>query len=136
MTIEPTYRADIPRNVRDEVRVIIEPAHARFMLDVRVWEDARFGQVCARVPTKHGVSLDPRKLPELIEALEGARSEAIRLGLLGDDREETRAPVFRPDPDAAEKASACKARNDGAAGVSGPQTQQPTRQTEAENVRS
>ncbi len=135
MTVQPTYRADIPRNVRDEVRVIIEPAHVRFMLDVRVWEDARFGQVCTRVPTKQGVTLDPRKLPDLIAALEGARSEAIRLGLLEVVGEERDAPHFSPFASAAEDASAMNARNTGPAGVSGPPTPQSTQQTEGENVR-
>lgn len=134
MTIAPSYRADIPRNVRDEVRVIIEPANTRFMLDLRVWEDARFGQVCARVPTKHGLSMDPRKLPELIEALEGARSEAIRLGLLEEGSEKDARPDFSCGGDTAERPSAMKASNAGTTKVCGTLTHHKTPHRGRENV--
>ena len=78
----PIFRADIERNSREEVRVVLEVVHGRFVLDVRVWEDVKFGAVTNRGPTKKGAAIDARKIPEMIAALEGARVEAERLGLL------------------------------------------------------
>lgn len=82
MIAPPIFRADIERNIKETVRVVLEGGRSGFCLDVRVWEDAKFGSVCNRCPTKRGVTLDARKIPDLIAALEGARVEAERLGLL------------------------------------------------------
>ncbi len=83
---EPLFRADIDRNTREAVRVSLEARQGRFTLDVRVWEDARFGSILSRCPTKRGATIDASKIPEMIAALEGARVEAERLGLLEGDR--------------------------------------------------
>lgn len=80
----PIFRADIERSAREEVRVVLEALHGRFTLDVRVWEDMKFGSVCNRGPTKRGLSIDARQIPEMIAALKGAEAEAMRLGLVGD----------------------------------------------------
>jgi len=86
MNVQPIFRADIERNSREEVRVVLEGIGTRFTVDVRVWADAKFGTVCSRVPTKAGASIDARRIPDLIAALEGARLEAERLGLLEETR--------------------------------------------------
>lgn len=82
----PVFGAAIERNSREEVRVALEGVGNRFVLDVRVWQDAKYGSVCNRSPTKHGATLDARHIPAMIAALKGAEAEAIRLGLIGGDQ--------------------------------------------------
>ncbi|WP_372706884.1 hypothetical protein [Brevundimonas sp.] len=40
----------------------------------------------SRGPTKKGATIDARRIPEMIAALEGARVEAVRLGLVEADQ--------------------------------------------------
>ena len=82
----PIFRADIERNSREEVRVTLEAYHGRFILDVRVWEDMKFGAVSSRGPTRKGATIDACRIPEMIAALEGAQVEAVRLGLVEADQ--------------------------------------------------
>lgn len=86
MSAPPIYRADIERNIKESVRIALNGHLGRFSLDVRIWADAKFGATTARVPTKRGVTLDARHIPDVIAALEGVRIEAERLGLLEEAR--------------------------------------------------
>jgi len=81
----PPYSVEIGRNAREVLKVTLQTARGVTVLDARVWEDASFGPVASRCPTKRGFDLDPRRIPELIQALQGAYAEASRLGLIGDD---------------------------------------------------
>ena len=73
--------ARIPKSAREEVRVSLETWRGRHSIDVRVYAQLAdpSGEI---VPTKKGASLPIAKLPELITALQDAKSEAARLGLI------------------------------------------------------
>jgi len=81
----PPYIVEIGRNAREALKVTLQTVRGVTVLDARVWEDSTFGPVASRCPTKRGFDLDPRRIPDLITALQGAHAEASRLGLLGDD---------------------------------------------------
>lgn len=81
----PAYSTEIARNAREALRVTLQTTRGVTVLDARIWEAASFGPVASHCPTKRGFDLDPRRIPDLIQALEGAHAEAARLGLLGDD---------------------------------------------------
>ena len=81
----PAYSVEIARNSREALKVTLPTTRGVTVLDLRIWEDASFGPVASRCPTKRGFDLDPRRIPELITALQGVYAEASRLGLLGDD---------------------------------------------------
>jgi len=82
----PPYSVEIGRNAREVLKVTLQTVRGVTALDARVWEDSTFGPVASRCPTKRGFDLDPRRIPDLITALEGAYAEATALGLLEGDR--------------------------------------------------
>lgn len=68
-----------------DVRVALDEFHGVDLIDVRVWADFKAGPAgVVRAPTKKGVALNVRSLPELIQALQKAQEEAQRRGLLPD----------------------------------------------------
>jgi len=85
-TVRPPYSVEIGRNAREVLKVTLQTVRGVRVLDARVWEDATFGPVACRCPTKRGFDLDPRRIPDLIQALQGAHAEATALGLLEDER--------------------------------------------------
>ena len=84
--VRPPYSVEIGRNAREVLKVTLQTVRGVRVLDARVWEDATFGPVACRCPTKRGFDLDPRRIPDLIQALQGAHAEATALGLLEDER--------------------------------------------------
>lgn len=82
MLERPEPVAIIAKNTREDVRVSIERFSGVDLVDIRTFVDYVSGNVQGRGPTKKGVSLNIAKLPDLIAALETARGEAERRGLL------------------------------------------------------
>lgn len=74
--------AVIEKNTLEDVRVSLDEYSGHQLIDVRTYVDFKSGNVEGRGPTKKGVSLNIAKLPDLIAALEDARSEAERRGLI------------------------------------------------------
>ena len=74
--------AIIPKHTGADVRVTLAGFKGEPVIDVREYADARFGSVTSRAPTAKGCCLPVRKLPALIEALEAARDQAEREGLI------------------------------------------------------
>lgn len=79
---EPLFLATIPKNSREDCRVALDEYQGHTLIDVRLWADFAAGPVASRCATKKGVALDVSRLPALIDALEAARTEAERRGLL------------------------------------------------------
>lgn len=79
---EVLHIATVEKNSREEVRITLDEYQGHQLCDVRIYADFQAGPVSMRGPTKKGVSFSTSKLPALIEALEAARSEAERRGLL------------------------------------------------------
>ena len=77
--------ATLRKNAAEEVRVSLDEFKGHDLISLRVWCDPYAGD--ARVPTKRGLSVSVRLLPELIAALRQAEAEAREAGLLGDDAE-------------------------------------------------
>ena len=75
--------ATIRKNAAEEVRVSLDEFKGHNLISLRVWCDPYAGD--ERVPTKRGLSVSVRLLPELIEALQRAEAEARAAGLLGDE---------------------------------------------------
>jgi hypothetical protein len=78
---EPTAIAIVPKNALEEVRVSLSEFKGSHLVDVRVFADFD-GTRGEKKATKKGVALKVASLPELIKALEAARAEAERQGLL------------------------------------------------------
>lgn len=74
--------ATVPKNGAEEVRVSLSSYLGHACLDVRTFADA--GDRDERQATRKGVTLKLSRLNELIAALQRAREEAVRLGLLGE----------------------------------------------------
>ena len=62
----------IPKNAREEIRVSLTEYKGHDLCDMRVYCEPYAGD--ERVATKKGISLSLAKLPELIAALQEARS--------------------------------------------------------------
>ena len=77
--------ATIRKNAAEEVRVSLDEYKGHNLVSLRVWTDPYAGD--ERIPTKKGVSMSAKLLPELREALEQAEAQARAAGLLGDDAE-------------------------------------------------
>ena len=73
--------ASVPKNSREEVRIALSEYRGTPLIDVRTFSD--YSGEGELKPTAKGVSLRIARLPELIEALEKARAEAERRGLIG-----------------------------------------------------
>lgn len=82
MTAAPIFSTGIRRSESDEVRVTLEAQRGAVVVDVRVWEDQKFGAVTSRGPTKKGATLPLASLPQLLAALNGAAREATLAGLI------------------------------------------------------
>lgn len=82
MSTSPIFSASIKRSESEEVRITVETQRGSVVVDVRVWEDQKFGAVTSRGPTKKGTTLPLASLPQLVAALRGAAHEATRAGLL------------------------------------------------------
>ena len=79
---EPFFLAIIEKNSREDCRIALDEYKGHTLIDVRVWADFAAGPVATRCATKKGVALDVSRLPDLIAALEAAKDEAERRGLL------------------------------------------------------
>ena len=73
--------ATFDKNKSEEVRVGLTRFSGRELVDVRIFAEFRDAGP-DRMPTKAGISLRVEQLPDLIGALQQARSEAVRRGLL------------------------------------------------------
>jgi hypothetical protein len=71
----------IRKNATEEIRVELSEYCGLDLVSVRVWADPRNGGG-ERIPTKAGIACRVTVLPELIEALRRAESEARARGLL------------------------------------------------------
>ena len=78
--------ATIPKNQREQIVVALsefEGQDATYdMINARVFYDAGNGKM---KPTRNGLSVPVRLLPELIEALEEAERQARAAGLIEDE---------------------------------------------------
>jgi len=79
---EGDHIAIVAKNAREDVRVTLDEFKGTQLVDVRTFADFAAGPVETRGPTKKGISLSVARLPDLIDALEAARSEAQRRGIL------------------------------------------------------
>jgi len=70
----------VPKNAAEEVRIALSEFRGASLIDLRIFADLGDGE---RRPTKKGLALRIDRLPELIAALERARTEAERRGLIG-----------------------------------------------------
>ncbi len=75
--------ASIRKNSSDEVRLRLNEYRGSHFLDIRVF--SQWGSNPEPVATKKGVALDVSRIDDLLAALALAKSEAVRLGLLGPD---------------------------------------------------
>lgn len=74
--------AIVEKNSREDVRIAIDEFRGTQLVDIRVFADFNSNEADTRTPTKKGVSLKIERLPDLIRALEKAKEEAARRGLL------------------------------------------------------
>jgi hypothetical protein len=68
----------------DIVAVQIKSYEGVIFCDIRQFFENDAGQNC---PTKKGIGITLRKLPELVSLLEKAIEKATELGLIGDERQ-------------------------------------------------
>lgn len=78
--------ATIPKNKLEEVRVGIDEYKGFDLVSLRVWTDPYAGD--ERVPTKKGISMSVKLLPELIAALQEAEAVAREAGLFDEPEQE------------------------------------------------
>lgn len=81
--------ATIPKNQSEEIRIGLDEYKKHDLVSIRVWADPYAGD--ERVPTKKGISVSVRLLPDLIAALQEAEAAAREVGLLKDDDTTERA---------------------------------------------
>ena len=72
--------ARLPKNGTEEVRVTLDAFKGANLADMRVFAD--FTSAGIAMPTKKGLSVRIEQLPDLIDALEKAREEAVAIGWL------------------------------------------------------
>ena len=70
----------VTKNDLDEVRVSLEAFKGRNLVDVRTFSN--FTAANVKMPTRQGVSLNVRQLPELAKLLAEAERQAREMGLL------------------------------------------------------
>ena len=80
----------VRRNSVEEVRVALKESRGEAFIDVRLFVDVFGGRPENRQPTRKGISLRTRALPDLINLLKRAEAEARRRGLIGGDGGGTR----------------------------------------------
>src|SRR5438270_1261047 len=71
----------IRKNAAEEIRVELSEFNGHQLVNFRVWTDPRDGGA-ERIPTKAGIACRVALLPEIIEALQQAETEARERGLL------------------------------------------------------
>jgi hypothetical protein len=71
----------IRKNANEEIRIELSEFNGHDLINMRVWADPRSGGG-ERIPTKAGIACRVELLPDLIEALRLAESEARAKGLL------------------------------------------------------
>ena len=79
MSAAPLIVATLTKTSREDVRITLAEFERFATIDIRVWTIV---DSPARCPTKRGVTLQVGRLPALIAALQTARVEAERRGLL------------------------------------------------------
>ncbi len=72
--------ATVRKNASDEVRIALSEFRGTSLIDMRVFSD--FDGSGERRPTKKGLALSVTRLPDLIDALQLAKAEAERRGLM------------------------------------------------------
>ena len=76
------YRGAVLRkNMTEEIRIELSEFNGHDLINVRIWTDPRNGG-SERIPTKAGICCNVRLLPELIDALQQAETQARAGGLL------------------------------------------------------
>jgi Transcriptional Coactivator p15 (PC4) len=81
----PIEIAKFWRNRRGEsIHIILKEFEGRVIADLRVYFTDRKG---ITQPSKKGLALQVRKLPELLKAIESATAKATALGLLDESAE-------------------------------------------------
>ena len=73
--------ATIRKNALEEIRVGLSEFNGHDLLNIRIWTEPRNGGA-ERIPTKAGICCNVRLLPELIDALQQAETQARAGGLL------------------------------------------------------
>lgn len=68
------------KNKAEEVRIELSEFNGHNLVAARVWATSRADGT--RVPTRKGITLNIRRLPELIGGLQEAEREARKAGLL------------------------------------------------------
>lgn len=76
-----TLIARIPKNSREELRIELTAFKGYDLASMRVWFQADDGSM---KPGKSGLVIRVGKLADLIEALQGAETEARRQGLISE----------------------------------------------------
>ena len=72
----------IEKNRTEELRVALKEYKGHDYVDVRTYVEPYADEGQGRIPTKRGITLRVRKLPELIVALKEAEQQARTAGLL------------------------------------------------------
>lgn len=72
----------IAKHTGAEVRICLASFKGAEVVSIQEYVDTRMGLVECRAPVGRAVTLSVRKLPALIEALETARDQAAREGLI------------------------------------------------------
>jgi len=74
----PVVVAKLPMNTEEELRVSLDDLRGKPVVDLRIF--ATFTLARVHMPTKKGVSVGIERIPDLIEALSRALSEARHSG--------------------------------------------------------
>jgi hypothetical protein len=74
--------ASWPRNARETIQVALDRYQGREVIDLRTWVTAEDGSLR---PTRTGITLAVRHLPQLAAALAAALTAAHERGLIDDD---------------------------------------------------
>ena len=74
-----TLVATVPKNAREEIRVVLGEFNGRQIASARVWFEAEDGSMR---PGKAGLGFKIALLPAVVEALQKAEAEARQQGLL------------------------------------------------------
>lgn len=73
-----TLIAKVPKGSESEFRIAINENDGDRVVDLRVWVTTPYG---GRRPSRVGVTIRPKRLGQVIEALQQAQAEAERRGL-------------------------------------------------------
>lgn len=81
---DPKIIDEWPLNSRERLRVTLEPYRGVWLVNLRKWYEAAGGEFR---PTKQGVALSVKHLPQFVEAVTRALSIAGERGLIPADSE-------------------------------------------------